>query len=277
MTLFNVELTFEVVLMGVFVLTLLVQLFYFLFFFVRLTFFKSKEGEVTFPPVTVIIAARNEERNLVANLPEIFKQDYPEFQVVVVNDRSWDETGDVLRAFQLKYDNLHVVNIREMENYSHGKKLAVTLGIKGAKYENLLFTDADCRPASDQWIKKMVASSNGYQRQKESLILGYSPYKKKKGMLNKLIRFDTVNIGVQYLSFALAGIPYMGVGRNMSYRKELFFSVGGFKSHYHLASGDDDLFVNEVSKKSDVDIVFEPDAQMVSTPEENFTKWWSQK
>jgi len=105
MTLFNVELTFEVVLMGVFVLTLLVQLFYFLFFFVRLTFFKSKEGEVTFPPVTVIIAARNEERNLVANLPEIFKQDYPEFQVVVVNDRSWDETGDILRAFQLKYDN----------------------------------------------------------------------------------------------------------------------------------------------------------------------------
>jgi len=272
MTLFGIKLTFELVVLAIFALTLLIQLFYFLFFFIRLTFFKNKTNETSYPPVTVVIAARNEESNLVLNLPKIFEQDYPEFQVVVVNDRSWDETGDVLRAFQSRYDNLHVVNIQDSENYAHGKKLAVTLGIKGAKHENLLFTDADCCPASDQWIKKMAISF-----QKKSLILGYSPYRKQKGILNKLIRFDAVNIGVQYLSFALAGIPYMGVGRNMSYRKDLFFSVGGFRSHYHVASGDDDLFVNEVGKNSEVNVMFEPESQMVSKPEESFAKWLTQK
>ncbi len=274
MTLFGKEITFEIILLTVFAVALLVQLFYFLFFFIRLTFFKNKEdgGELEHPPVSVVIAARNEEKNLLTNLPKIFQQDYPEFQVVVVNDRSWDESADVLRAFQLKYKNLHVVNIHDTENYSHGKKLAVTLGIKGAKYENLLFTDADCEPASDQWIKRMASSF-----QKRSLILGYSPYQKRRGFLNKLIRFDTVHIGVQYLSFALAGIPYMGVGRNMSYKKDLFFSVGGFKSHYHLPSGDDDLFVNEVGRKSGVNVVIDPEAQMLSAPEESFNNWWNQK
>jgi cellulose synthase/poly-beta-1,6-N-acetylglucosamine synthase-like glycosyltransferase len=272
MTLLGLKVSFENIVLAIFALTLLVQLFYFLYFFIRLTFFKNKEDEMSYPPVTVIIAARNEESNLVLNLPKIFEQDYPKFQVVVVNDRSWDETGDVLRAFQSRHSNLHVVNIQDSENYTHGKKLAVTLGIKGAEHENLLFTDADCCPASNQWIKKMAMSF-----QKKSLILGYSPYEKQKGILNKLIRFDAVNIGVQYLSFALAGIPYMGVGRNMSYRKDLFFSVGGFKSHYHVASGDDDLFVNEVGKNSEVNVMFEPESQMVSKPEESFSKWLTQK
>lgn len=272
MELFGYRLTFELIVFMVLMLALLIQLFYFLFFFIRLTFFKKKSEMVEFPPVSVVICARNEEENLLKNLPQIFQQEYPEFEVVVVNDRSWDETLDVLRAFQKKHDNLHVVNIQESENYAHGKKLAITLGIKGAQHEHLLFTDADCFPSSDQWIRKMAVSF-----QRKSLILGYSPYQKKKGFLNKLIRFDTVQIGVQYLSFALAGLPYMGVGRNMSYKKDLFFSVGGFKSHYHISSGDDDLFVNEVGKRSLIDIVIDPEAQMVSEPKDSYSEWWTQK
>ncbi|MDC3336647.1 glycosyltransferase [Flavobacteriales bacterium] len=256
----------------VFIVAFSVQLFFFLFFFIRLVFYKQLDTTNHNLPVSVIIAARNEEKNLIANLPKIFDQDYPEFEVIVVNDRSWDDTADILDAFKRRYDNLHVVNISESANYSHSKKFALTLGIKGAKYENLLFTDADCHPVSNKWITKM---SRSFMR--KSLILGYSPYQKKKGLLNKLIRFDTVQIGIQYLSFALAGIPYMGVGRNMSYNKELFFSVGGFKSHYHVASGDDDLFVNEVADHVKVSIVFEPDSQMMSLPELNYTDWCNQK
>lgn len=272
MTVFGYEITFELVVLAVLGIALLVQLFYYLYFFLRLTLFKQKEIETNLPPVSVVICARNEEKNILENLPKIFDQDYPEYQVVVVNDRSWDETGDVLRAFQKRYDNLHVVSVPENDHYKFGKKLAVTLGIKGAKHEHLLFTDADCEPVSKQWIRKMVSSF-----QSKSLILGYSPYKKKKGFLNKLIRFDTVQIGVQYLSFALAGLPYMGVGRNMSYKKELFWSVSGFKSHYHIPSGDDDLFVNEVGAKKGVNIVVDPEAQMVSQPKETYADWWRQK
>lgn len=266
------EIGVEVLLLLVFMVALGIQLFFFLFFYIRLAFYKQPDTTNHNLPVSVIISARNEEKNLIVNLPKIFEQDYPQFEVVVVNDRSWDETANILDAFQQKYDNLHVVNIAESANYAHSKKFAVTLGIKGAKYENLLFTDADCHPVSDKWIKNMSRSF-----MQKSLILGYSPYQKKKGLLNKLIRFDTVQIGIQYLSFALAGIPYMGVGRNMSYNKALFFSVGGFKSHYHVASGDDDLFVNEVGRKTTVNVVFEPDAQMISSPEANYSDWCNQK
>lgn len=272
MTFFGEKITFELIVLGILALMLVVQLFYFLYFFLRLSLFKSKSDNEKLPPVSVIICARNEEKNLIKNLPKIFEQDYPEFQVVVVNDRSWDETQDVLGAYQKKYDNLHVINIPDNNSHRAGKKLAVTLGVKGAKYEHLLFTDADCVPNSSNWISKMATSF-----QSKSMVLGYSPYEKKKGFLNKLIRFDTVQIGVQYLSFALAGLPYMGVGRNMSYKKELFWSVSGFKSHYHIPSGDDDLFVNQVGKKSTVEIVFEPESQMTSAPKESYADWWHQK
>lgn len=272
MEFFGYQLGIEHLVFGVFVLMLVIQLFYFLFFFIRLTFFKQKTENERLPPVSVIVCARNEEKNLMDNLPRLFEQDYPDYEVVVVNDRSWDETKDVLHAFQQKYNNLHVINIPDSELNNLGKKLAITLGVKGASNEYLLLTDADCVPSSDQWIRTMAGSFT-----RKSLVLGYSPYQKQKGLLNKIIRFDTVQIGVQYLSFALAGLPYMGVGRNMSYRKELFFSVGGFKSHYHIASGDDDLFVNQVAKESAVDIVIDPKAQMVSTPKETFSEWWIQK
>jgi len=272
MALSDIDFGFETLVLLVFAVGLLVQLFIFFYFFIRLTFYKSVVMDDTIVPVSVVISARNEERNLLTNLPKIFEQDYPEFEVVVVNDRSWDETEHVLRGFQQKYSNLHVINIAESANYNHGKKLAITLGIKGARFDHLLFTDADCHPVSDQWIKKMSTSFK-----KKSLVLGFSPYERKRGLLNKLIRFDTVQIGVQYLSFALAGMPYMGVGRNMSYKKELFFSVGGFKSHYHIASGDDDLFVNEVGRKDTINVVVDPEAQMISLPETSFTDWYNQK
>ena len=266
------EFGFEALVLLVFAVAVVMQLFFFLYFFIRLAVYKPTSQNVEETPVSVIIAARNEERNLLINLPKIFEQDYPDFEVVVVNDRSWDETADVLRGFQKKYSNLHVINIAESTHYNHGKKLAITLGIKGAKFDHLLFTDADCHPASDQWIRKMSSCLKS-----KSLILGFSPYERKKGLLNKIIRFDAVQIGVQYLSFALAGMPYMGVGRNMSYEKDLFFSVSGFKSHYHIKSGDDDLFVNEVSKKANVNVVVDPAAQMISIPETNFSNWYNQK
>lgn len=200
------------------------------------------------------------------------QQKYPEYEVVVVNDRSWDGTEDVLEEFQEIYPNLHVVNIDEQVNHICGKKLAVTLGIKGAKHENLLFTDADCIPSSNNWIRKMAPHF-----EQNNLVLGFSPYEKQKGMLNKLIRFDAILGGLQYLSFALAKVPYMGVGRNMAYKKDLFYRVGGFRTHYVLPSGDDDLFVNEAAEKKTTYVVFDSDAQTISTPKQNFKDWWRQK
>ncbi len=265
---------FETVVLGIFAFSFLLQLFFYLFFFTRLAFHKATPKASSQPPISVIICARNEEKNLMRNLPLFFDQHYPEFEVVVVNDASWDSTKDILTAMQLKYDNLHVVNLEESDRHEwYGKKLALTLGIKGAKYGHLLLADADCVPTSKDWINNMTAGLDA----QTPIVLGYSPYEKKKGLLNKLIRFDTFYIGLQYLSFALAKLPYMGVGRNLAYRKELFFSVSGFKTHYHIASGDDDLFINQVARSKNTCIEVQQNSHTISQPKTSWLGWWRQK
>ncbi len=252
---------------------LLVQLFYYLFFFARLARHQRPAVAETLPPVSVVICARNEERNLTQYLTLVLEQDYPEFEVVVVNDCSYDLTGDVLEEFAKKHKRLKIVTIKEDEYYQHGKKVAVMMGIKGSKYDLLVMTDADCRPASNQWLR----SKAQHFTDKTEIVLGYGPYERGKGWLNKLIRFDTFFIGMQYLSYSLAGVTYMGVGRNLSYRKELFYRNKGFASHYHIPSGDDDLFVNEVAARGNTRIEIGTESFCYSRTKRTLREWWFQK
>ena len=250
-----------------------IQLIYFLVFFIRLILKQKPVAIEKFKPVSIIIAARNEDHNLLEFLPKIFEQDYPEFEVIVINDRSWDKSIDILQAFAIKHNNLHIVEVPDLEKDGFAKKFALTLGIKAAKHELMLFIDADCYPNSKNWVKEMASRHTG----SKNLILGASPYAREKGVLNKIIRFDAGQIAIQYLSLAKSGIPYMGVGRNLSYTQELYDSVRGFKSHYYIPSGDDDLFVNEVGTKKNTAVVFSKEAITISIPKKNFTDWWYQK
>ena len=250
-----------------------IQLIYFLVFFIRLILKQKSVAIEKLKPVSIIIAARNEDQNLLEFLPKIFEQDYPEFEVIVVNDRSWDKSIDILQAFAIKHNNLHIVEVPDLEKDGFAKKFALTLGIKAAKHELMLFIDADCYPNSKNWVKEMASRHTG----SKNLILGASPYAREKGVLNKIIRFDAGQIAIQYLSLAKSGIPYMGVGRNLSYTQELYDSVRGFKSHYYIPSGDDDLFVNEVGTKKNTAVVFSKEAITISIPKKNFTDWWYQK
>jgi biofilm PGA synthesis N-glycosyltransferase PgaC len=210
-------------------------------------------------PISVIISARNESKNLQENLPSILEQDYPDFEVVVVNDCSGDDSDDVLDALKATYPQLKIVTITEHARFKTGKKFALTLGIKAAKNEHLLFTDADCKPASVNWITRMTARFTNTETQ---IVLGYSPYYKTGNFLNSLIRFETLKTAINYLSAALNGDPYMGIGRNLAYTKTLFFSNKGFAAHMHVISGDDDLFVNQNATATNTTIEIHPDTFM---------------
>jgi len=252
----------------------ILQFAFILFVYRRLAFVEQKKLSGSKPPVSVIIAARNEEENLRKYLPRILEQEYPDFEVVVVNDCSWDDSLELLQAFQEKYAHLHVVNIVENDRHDGGKKLAITLGIKGSKHDRLLFTDADCYPVSPKWIEKMVEAA---APDNEGIVLGYSPYLPDKGFLNQIIRFDAFLTAVNYFNFALAGIPYMGVGRNLSYAKASFFSAGGFRSHYSLRSGDDDLLINQIAKKENTFLCLDEEAAVATIPEKKWSDFWRQK
>jgi len=191
----------------------------------------------------------------------------------VVNHASDDDTVFLLSELEKQYPHLKQITIQEDLNFFSGKKFPLSIGIRSARYDKVLLTDADCRPASRSWIREMVA---GFRPGVE-LVLGYGAYNKQKGFLNKLIRFDTAHIAIQYLSYALAGIPYMGVGRNLSYLKQLFIRNKGFISHYRIRSGDDDLFVNRVAGRSNTTIALTPGSFTFSEPKSTFGKWITQK
>lgn len=263
----------EWILLALFIFTLLIQCFYYLGIYIRLPLFKPGESQKSSKGVSVIICARNEAENLERFLPLILEQDYPEFEVVVVNDCSTDQSEALLSEMKVKYQNLRFTNIPVNEKFTHGKKLALTIGLKAAKYEHVVLTDADCYPAGKMWLQSMAGKLEG----EKDIVLGYGRYERQKGLLNSIIRYETAFTALQYFSFALKGLPYMGVGRNLAYRKELFFQNKGFSSHYHIASGDDDLFVNQNAVKSNTSIAFGAEGHTVSLPKKKTGAWIRQK
>lgn len=261
-------------LLGAFIFCFLIQLYFSLFVHLKLALLKVQElPETANGSISVIICARNEAQNLRKYLPTVLQQNYPDFEVIVVNDRSWDGTDEVLEDFEKQYTHLKVVTIADGSKFIAGKKFAVTMGIKAAKNEWLVFTDADCEPASANWLMGMQQPAD----EETELLLGYSPYFKKRNLLNALIRFETFFTAVNYLAFALKRMPYMGVGRNMAYKKSLFFKSKGFAAHMHIPSGDDDLFVNANANKRNTAIVINKETHVWSEPKTSFLAYLRQK
>ena len=263
---------FSQILVFVFLFSILLQLFYALYFYSRLMFYKEEENFFS-DPISVIICAKDEADNLTRLLPKVLEQNYVNFEVILVDDQSKDNTEYVLKELERKYFNLKVVKIEDHINSRVGKKFALTLGIKAAKYDYLLLTDADCVPRSQNWLKEMVSKFSADKQ----IVLGYGAYKKENGLLNKMIRFDVFSVALQYFSYALAGIPYMGVGRNLAYKKSIFFDNKGFASHIHFPSGDDDLFIQEVANKQNVAITISSESHTISESKQRWKEWFFQR
>ncbi|KAA5536885.1 glycosyltransferase [Taibaiella lutea] len=231
-------------------------------------------------PVSIIICAKNEAQNLQQFLPFVLEQDYPKdlSEVIVVNDQSVDNSKEILEALVEKYPQLHILNIPvETIKTLPGKKFALSKGIEAARFERLLLTDADCKPSSDQWLRKISQISN----LKPQICLGYGAYEAKFGLLNKFIRWETVNTCMQYASYTAIGLPYMGVGRNLSYDKSLLKDLDkdiAFQEVYkHTPSGDDDLLICKIATKENTSVCLDKDAFTISVPQSTWKDWWKQK
>ena len=265
------ELSFYI--LTIFVFAWAVQMAYHWVLFRRLAFYKKRERACSYEPVSVIVCARDAYEYLLDLIPVLLNQDYPDYEVVIVNDCSQDQTEEYLKDLARNNPKINLVNLTQNLNFFHGKKFPLSMGIKSARYDLLLLTDADCVPTSSQWIKEMVKA---YDRDTE-IVVAYGPYFERKGLLNKLIRFDTLYIAMQYLSLALAKKPYMGVGRNLSYRKSTFMKNKGFTSHYNIPSGDDDLFISQVANKKNTDVYIDAINRVESEPKRTWGTWIRQK
>jgi glycosyltransferase involved in cell wall biosynthesis len=248
-------------------------LFYYLFFYLAVYLHKPAVITTLKQPVSIIICARNEAENLRNFLPAILEQDYPDYEVIVVNDCSEDNSYDILGKYQMQYPHLKISTVNKDSKFTHNKKFAQFIGIKAAMNEILLFTDADCQPESEKWLEGMISHFDD----KTTFVLGYGGYLNETGLLNKYIRYDSMTIAMQYLGMAIRHFPYMGVGRNLAYRRSVFFSNKGYGVHNHLISGDDDLFVNTNASGSNARVEFSNGTHTRSIPCSGFKEWVTQK
>ncbi|WP_452222935.1 glycosyltransferase [Lacinutrix chionoecetis] len=257
-----------------FIAIVCIQVIFYGALFGRFAFKKNEEKQTQALPVSVIICAKNEAKNLSQFLPSILNQNYSNFEIILINDASYDDTLEVMEAFAVQHTNIKIVNVKNIEAFWSKKKYALTLGIKAATHNHLLFTDADCKPVSKNWISEMTAH---FTNQK-TIILGYGAYNKiKNSFLNKLIRFETLLTAIHYFSFAQLGIPFMGVGRNLAYHRDEFYKTNGFIKHMDVRSGDDDLFINEAANAKNTTICIAKDSFTVSNPKTTFKDWFRQK
>ena len=256
---FNPEEEMLLVVTGV---LLVVQLLYYLCLYNRIhTRSRAlKRQEVHFaqelPPLSVIIYAREEVENLRRNLTAVLEQDYPNFEVIIINDGNADESEDYLTQLEEKYPNLYHSFVPSSSRYISHKKLAITLGVRASKHDWLVFTEANCLPDSNQWLRTLARNFTPHTQ----IVLGYSGYERGKGWLHKRVSFDNLFHAMRYLGYALAGRPYIGIGRNMAYRKELFYAQKGFSAHLDLQRGDDDLFINKAATPENTRVETDADA-----------------
>ncbi len=259
---------------ALFVAAVVLQLAYYILIFSRLSYSKEPHYEPDgYPPVSIVICAKNEAENLAHNLKVVLIQNYPMFEVIIVNDQSTDNTIEVVADFFERNDNIRLFNIKQGDKPLPGKKFALKTGVENAKYDIIVVTDADCKPASAHWLEHMIGAYLG----DTDFVLGYSPYYKTPTLLNKVIRYENVMTAMQYLSFAQAGMPYMGVGRNMAFRKKAFTGWNAYHDSKKTASGDDDLFVNARAKGRTTELSLHKDAFTYSEAKKTLGDWINQK
>ncbi|WP_018472891.1 glycosyltransferase [Echinicola pacifica] len=261
----------------IFGFTAFIQFFYLLVVFGKLSYFRQNntdQPDQQLEGVSIIIAARNEARNLEVLIPLLAQQNYEAFEILVINDRSFDGTREVLAQLMIQYPQLRTVTIDYTPAHVTPKKYALTLGIKVAKYDVLVLTDADCLPATQDWVKLLTRP---IRMQGKVFALGYGAYHKEKGFINALIRYETWFTAIQYFSFALWKAPFMGIGRNLAYRRQYFMDQKAFKGLWHILGGDDDLYVNRHASRKNTAVVIDPRSITYSTPKKKFNDYFLQK
>ncbi len=257
-----------------FIVVVAIQLSYYLGVFGKFAFAKAQKITPKRIPISVIVCAKNEEENVAKFIPLLAEQNYPDFEIVLIDDASSDTTLDLFEGFEKQYSNIRLVKVENNEAFWGNKKYALTLGIKAAKKDYLLFTDADCYPTSKEWITAMSSQFTMHK----TIVLGYGGYEKiANSLLNKIIRFETLLTAIQYFSWTKMGNPYMGVGRNLAYKKDEFFNVNGFINHIQVRSGDDDLFINEAATSKNTTIAYTPESFTYSKPKTTYKDWLIQK
>lgn len=261
-------------LLYIFVAVIVIQFFYFLYFFRRFAYHKTSPKQEFSYPVSVIFFIKNQAGLLKKHLPLYLAQDYPDFEIVLINYDSYDESLDIIEGFEARDKRIKIVNVKNNEAFWGKKKYALTLGIKAASHEHLIFTEIECQPVSDNWIREL---SSGFSEVR-TIVIGYTAYEKiKKSFLNALVRFENLTTFSQRFSYQICNIPISGNGKNLAYHKKEFFRNNGFIDHINIRNGEDQLFINQAADKKNTSFVYSKESFTISEAVKLFDEWIDNK
>ena len=252
----------------IFSIFLAIKLCYALYYYLRLALYKvtDKQNHVNERKISAIVCYHNESSNVISSISALSHQSLKKLELVLVDDLSTDNTLELLKANLA--ENAKIVTNTEKHD---GKKVALSKGISQATSEWLLMTDADCK-LPQEWAETMANYTEN-----SKIVLGYAPLDRSDTWVGKFARYETFYTALQYLSFALAGRPYMGVGRNLMYHRSIFDAAGGFSNHRDLASGDDDLLINYAANANNTTICIDPKSFVYSPGKDTFRSFIRQK
>lgn len=231
---------------------------------------ESPLNKENLPPVSVIVVYKNNKNTIYNTIQSLINQQYPTFEVIAMHDFSND--GSELIAQKILHPKLRHLNA---SLDVQGKKFALSEAISLTKYDELLLTDGDCIPSSENWILYMsMALQSDVNKE---IVLGYSPMRYSQGNVNTFSRYETVVTAMQYFTYAVQGWPYMGVGRNLMYTKQLFEANNGFQFGAYLPGGDDDLFIQNAANDRNVAICIDPKAHVETFAPSRWLQFFKQK
>lgn len=257
----------QIVILATLAFSFTIHLIYQLFYIFRFNKIKKQTSDNKLQAISIVICSKNNAEDLKENLPYFLEQDYPNYEVIVVNDGCVDDTDIVIKALQNKYDHLRTTRIPLDERFSHNKKLAQTIGIKGAKNENIIFSNPNCKPASKLWLQNLAKNWD------KSVHIGYSNFENQKKFGTNLLKNDILKRWTKAICFSSTGKTYYGNGNNMGYLKEDFFANKGFAKHSQFEAGYDHLMAYRLSKKSGSSTYISPESKVFLPTRNPFEIW----
>ena len=251
---------------------LTVHLMSYVHHFILINTFKPVDSYLR-PSFSIVVCAHNELENLKRLIPSILSQEYNDFEAIIILDRCTDNSLSYLENIQKNHSNLKVIEVHDLPKQYNGKKYGLSKGIKTATKEWILLTDADCLPRSENWIRAFASQTSP----EIEIILGVSPYNKRPGLLNHFIQYETLTTAIRYTGEAIRQHPYMGVGRNLCFRKSLFTKSNGYEEHASIMGGDDDLFVQKHATSTNTRVIIGKESLTYSVPKRTLKQYMRQK